>query len=191
MRSTGDEAMEEQGDLRSAIREAMAEFLREREAGVAEELAEERRRREQLEERLNELAEEGRRHRAAAEEAERSGAIRRELERLGVAKVELAYRAVRGEIRRDESGALVAEEGGVRRSLKEYLAEFVAANPELRPARMTGGTGTYGGSLDPGAAEVRREELDLERIKPGMSSEELERIRQEIARVAAQTLRGK
>lgn len=191
MRSTGDEAMEEQADLRGAIREALTEFLREREAGVAEELAEERRRREQLEERMSELAEESRRHRAAAEEAERSAAIRRELERLGVAKVELAYRAVRGEIRRDENGTLVAEEGGVRRSLKEYLAEFVAANPELRPARMTGGTGTYGGSLDPGAAEHRREELDLERIKPGMSSEELERIRQEIARVAAQTLRGK
>jgi hypothetical protein len=32
--------------------------------------------------------------------------------------------------------------------------------------------------------------VDLDRIRPGMSPEEMERVRQEIARVASQTLRG-
>jgi hypothetical protein len=32
--------------------------------------------------------------------------------------------------------------------------------------------------------------VDLDKIKPGMSGEEAERVRQEIARVAMQTLRG-
>jgi ribosomal protein L29 len=32
--------------------------------------------------------------------------------------------------------------------------------------------------------------VDLDRIRPGMNPEELERVRQEIARVASQTLRG-
>ena len=32
--------------------------------------------------------------------------------------------------------------------------------------------------------------VDLDKIRPGMSAEEMERVRQEIARVASQTLRG-
>jgi hypothetical protein len=32
--------------------------------------------------------------------------------------------------------------------------------------------------------------MDLDRIRPGMSAEELERVRLEISRVANQTLRG-
>jgi len=32
--------------------------------------------------------------------------------------------------------------------------------------------------------------VDFERIRPGMSPDEMERVRQEIARVASQTLRG-
>ncbi len=32
--------------------------------------------------------------------------------------------------------------------------------------------------------------IDLDKIRPGMSPEELERVRQEILRVASQTLRG-
>jgi hypothetical protein len=32
--------------------------------------------------------------------------------------------------------------------------------------------------------------VDLDKIKPGMSPEELDRVRQEIARIASQTLAG-
>ena len=35
-----------------------------------------------------------------------------------------------------------------------------------------------------------RETVDLERIRPGMSAEEMQRVREEIVRVASQTLRG-
>lgn len=177
-------AEDETPDLRALLREAMAEFVEQRAGAPAGEIEEERRKREELERKVQELGEENRRYRAAAEEAESSASIRRELARLGVAKVELAYRAVRGDIRRDESGALVAEAGGTRRGLREYLAEFVAENPELLPARMSGGSGAYGGSLEP------QGEVELEKIRPGMSSREMERIRQEITRVAAETLGG-
>jgi hypothetical protein len=70
--------------------------------------------------------------------------------------------------------------------LREYLAQFVGENPELLPARLTGGSGASAGqrgSLGTGVA-------DLDKIRPDMSAEEKERIRQEIAKVASQTLRG-
>jgi hemin uptake protein HemP len=35
-----------------------------------------------------------------------------------------------------------------------------------------------------------RDAVDLERIRPGMSAEEMQRVREEIVRVASQTLRG-
>jgi hemin uptake protein HemP len=35
-----------------------------------------------------------------------------------------------------------------------------------------------------------RDNVDLERIRPGMSAEEKQRVREEIVRVASQTLRG-
>ena len=123
--------------------------------------------------------------RAAAEEAERSSAIRAELQRLGVAKIDLAYRAVKDDIYRSEDGRLMAR-GGAEHAA-EYLAQFVKENPELLPARIAGGIGRERG------AERRRGELaavDLDRIRPGMSAEDMERVRQEIARVASQTLRG-
>jgi hypothetical protein len=35
-----------------------------------------------------------------------------------------------------------------------------------------------------------RETVDLDRIRPGMSAEEMQRVREEIVRVASQTLKG-
>jgi len=128
---------------------------------VLDELAEERRRREGLERRV--------------EEAERGSAIRAELQKLGVAKVELAYKAVKEEIPRE-----VGE-------MKEFLEKFVGENPELLPARVAGGSGASAGSRGSGAGAVA---VDIDRIRPGMSAEEMDRVRQEIARVASQTLRG-
>ena len=127
---------------------------------VLDELAEERRRREGLERRV--------------EEAERGSAIRAELQRLGVAKIELAYRAVKDEVPRDGGG------------MKEYLEQFVGENPELLPARLAGGSGASGG----GRGSAGLGAVDIDKIRPGMSAEELDRVRQEIARVASQTLRG-
>jgi hypothetical protein len=128
---------------------------------VLDELAEERRRREGLEKRV--------------EEAERGSAIRAELQRLGVAKLDLAYRAVKDEVPR-EAG-----------EMKEFLIKFVGENPELLPARLAGGSGASGASRGSGATPAP---VDIDRIRPGMSADEMDRVRQEIARVASQTLRG-
>lgn len=132
------------------------------------ELSEERKAREGLEAKVNELT-------AAAQEAERQGTIRAELQKLGVAKVDLAFRAVREDLKQ-----------ATGEQVREYLTRFVAENPELLPARISGGSGATSGSRGsvPGGG------IDLDKIRPGMSAEELDRVRQEIARVASQTLRG-
>ena len=132
---------------------------------------------------MNELAAENAKARTRAEEAERHAAIRAELQRLGVAKVDLAFQAVRDEVQRGEDGRLVAQDGS---ELKEYLTHFVSENPELLPARIAGGSGATAGTRGVAGASS----VDLDKIRPGMSAEELERVRQEIARVATQTLKG-
>jgi len=129
---------------------------------VLDELAEERRRREGLERRV--------------EEAERGSAIRAELQKLGVAKLDLAYKAVKDEIPR-EAG-----------EMKAFLEKFVGENPELLPARLAGGSGASGGTR--GGSGAAAGAVDIDKIRPGMSAEEMDRARLEIARVASQTLRG-
>ncbi|MCS6954158.1 MAG: hypothetical protein RMK57_16200 [Bryobacterales bacterium] len=175
--------------VRNLIREALEEYFQ-KEALKAEpayknELAEERKRREQLERRVNELIEENARNRQRAEEAERHAAIRAELQRLGVTKVDLAFRIVKDDVRRAEDGQLVAttEQGVV--GLREYLAKFVNENPEFLPARNLGGSGATPPARPSGPGVV-----DLDRIRPGMSPEELEQVRREIARLASQSLGG-
>ncbi|MGA3189195.1 MAG: hypothetical protein ABSF22_18985 [Bryobacteraceae bacterium] len=151
---------EEENDIRSMVAE----------------LVEERARRESLEKRVNELV-------AAAELADRSATIRAELQKLGVAKVDLAYRAVKDDVYRGEDGKLMAQGGA---EIRDFLTQFVNENPELLPARMSGGSGASAGQrggMDGGG-------VHLDMIRPGMSAEERERVRQEIARVASQTLRG-
>jgi len=171
-----------QGIVQQAIEEYMKQDSARREPAYKTELLEERRRREQLEKRLNEMSEENARTRAAADEAQRATAIRAELQRLGVVKVDLAYRAVQDGIARSEDGRMMAGD----QPMGEYLAGFVEENPEFLPARIAGGTGMTGAqkTAPAGAAAV-----DFDRIGPSMSKEELERARQEILRVASQTLR--
>src|SRR5713101_4860937 len=93
-------------DVTSIVRQAIEEFTQKdrakNEPAYKAELQEERRRREQLERRVNELVEENRRSKQIAEEAQASSAIRAELQRLGVAKVDLAFKAIRGDIVRAE-----------------------------------------------------------------------------------------
>lgn len=74
--------------VRSIVRGAIQEFISlqqsKTEPAYKAELVEERKRREQLEQRLNELVEENRRSRMHAEEMERASTIRAELQRMGV-----------------------------------------------------------------------------------------------------------
>jgi hypothetical protein len=177
-------------ELRDIIRGAIEEFLRveqtRTEPAYKTELVEERKRREQLEKRVNELATENERSRVVAERAERDATLRAELQRLGVSKVDLAFRALKDDIQRAADGRIVAQSDQGEVGLREYLAQFVNENPELLPARMAGGSGMetiQRPAINGGA-------IDLERIHPGMAPEELQRARQEIARLASQTLKG-
>jgi hypothetical protein len=175
-------------EIRTVIQETIHEYLDSERAKVEPayktELVEERRRREQLEKRVNELISENQRSRTEAEQMERSSAIRDELRRLGVAKVDLGFRAVRDDIVRSEDGRLVAksEEGEI--GLSEYLARFTQENPELLPARIAGGSGASGGTVNP--AKDSRPLLD--RIRPGMDREQLDEVRQEIAQALAHSI---
>lgn len=180
----------EQVDVRAVIRDAIQEFVRSEQAkaepAYKAELFEERKRREQLEGRLSELEEENKKSRSMAEEAERGSAIRAELQRLGVAKIDLAFRAVKDDLHRSEDGRLVARTGAGEVGARDFLTQFVTENPELLPARIPGGSGASGGQKPAQSGGG----IDLDKIRPGMSSEELERVRQEISRVALQTMRG-
>ena len=169
-------AAEGSGEIPGAVRAAIEEFRR-------TELAAEVAKREELEHKIAELSAEAAKARTVVEEAERSSAVRSELEKLGVVKLDLAYRAVKDEIQRNQDGQLQAR-GGI--SLTEYLAQFVGENPELLPARIAGGSGASSGSRQRASGVA----VDLDKIQPGMNTEEMNRIRQEIARVASQTLRG-
>src|SRR6202044_1985968 len=93
--------------------------------GFFRNLLDERKRREDLEKRVNDLVKENHRSRQVADEAERSSSIRAELQRLGVAKVDLAYRAVKDDIQRRDDGQLIARSGPGEVSLRDYLAQFV------------------------------------------------------------------
>jgi hypothetical protein len=175
--------MEQDLDIRKVVAEVLEQYLRrlaeEREPAAKAELAEERRRREQLEKRLSEVTEENERNRRLAEQAERFAAIRSELQRLGVRKPDLAFRLVKDDVFRAEDGNLYArsEQGTV--GLREHLAKFVADNPEFLPARIAGGSGASGAPRQ----DVEGGPFELSRIRPGMSPEEKERARREIARL--------
>jgi hypothetical protein len=173
------------------VRQAIEEFARleqnRTEPAYKTELKEEQRRREELERRVNDLIEENKRTRQAAEEAERQAVIRAELQRLGVGKIDLAFKAVKDDIGRTDDGQLVAKTDAGQVTLKEYLAGFVSANPEFLPARITGGAGiTSTQRVIPAVSAT----IDLDNIRPGMTSEEMDTARQEIARIAARALRG-
>ena len=181
-----DESVNVQAIVQQAINEYMKQDSERREPAYKTELQEERRRREQLEKRLNEMGEENKRARAIADEAQRATAIRSELQRLGVVKVDLAYKAVQDAIVRTDDGRVMAKGEDGDKSLSEYLTGFVHENPESLPARIAGGTGMTGTQKAPPASAGG---IDLDKIGPSMSKEDLERARLEILRVASQSLR--
>ena len=181
------EGLDIQAIVRQAIQEYAANEQAKTEPAYKVELQEERKRREQLERRLNEVVEENKRSRKVADEAERSSAVRAELHRLGVAKVDIAFKAVQDGVLRGEDGRFVARGESGEVSLKEYLSSFVSQNPEFLPARISGGSGITANLKAPPSGG---EPITLDRIRPGMSAEEMQRVREEIVRVASQTLRG-
>ena len=182
--------MEPELEIRKIIGEAIQEYTRQvaeqKEPAVKAELAEERKRRELLERRLNELVEENDRHRKTVEQTDRFSTIRGELQQLGVKKPDLAFRVVKDEIFRGDDGRLYGrgEQGPV--ALQEFLGKFIADNPEFLPARISGGSGASGGNRQ----ETETGSFDLSRIRPGMSPEDMERARKEIARVAGKDAGG-
>src|SRR6201999_1140284 len=103
--------MSEPINVQTIVQQAIDEYMRQdvarREPAHKTELQEERRRREQLEKRVNELIEENKRSQAFAEEAQRSSAIRAGLQKLGVTKVDLAYKAVQDDVVRTDDGRLI------------------------------------------------------------------------------------
>jgi hypothetical protein len=169
--------MAEVNDIQGIVQAVIKEFVKaeqsKAEPAYKAELVEERRKRERLEQRVNELVAENERSRTKAEEAERSAAIRAELQKLGVAKVDLAYKAIKDEIGSDSA------------EMRDVLTRFVWENPELLPARLAGGSGASAGQRISGGGPI-----DVDQIRPGMSEEDKERVRKEIAKVASQTLRG-
>jgi hypothetical protein len=188
---TMESPVDPQPDIRDVVRQTIQEFVqaeqRKAEPAYKAELHEERKRRESLEGRLNQLVDENRKARAMADEADRNSQIRSELQRLGVAKVELAFRAVKDDIVRTEDGRLQAR-GPEGKTLQDYLAGFVAENPELLPARIAGGSGAQHPARN--VQQGISGGIELDKIKPGMSKDEHDRVRQEIAKLASQMLRG-
>ena len=178
-------------EVRDIVRQAIEEFVRteqkQAEPVYKAELQEERKRRESLETRLNQLVEENRKARATAEEADRHNQIRAELQRSGISKVDLAFRAMRDDIVRLEDGRLQAK-GHEGKSLQEFIAGFVQENPELLPARIAGGSGAQ--SLTRSSPHGDGPGPSLESIRPGMGKDELDRVRQHISKLASQALRG-
>jgi len=178
-------------DIPSLVRQVAEEVTRVQQAksepAYKTELQEERKRREQLERRVNDLVEENKRSRQVAEEAERSATVRAELQRLGVGKVDLAFKAVKDDIGRAEDGRLVGKTESGDLGLKDYLAGFVSANPEFLPARIAGGSGIPSPQKEGSAGGPG---VDLDKIRPGMNPEDLEHARQEIARIASRALQG-
>ena len=178
-------------DIQAIVRQAVQEFVNneqaQKRAGVQGGTQEERKRREQLERRMNELVEENKRSRKSAEEAERSSAVRAELQRLGVAKIDLAFKAVQDGIvaGRGRAAGGRGESGEV--PVKEYLTGF-----RERESGVSAGADCRGNRNDghPEGPAAGSETVSLEQIRPGMSAEEMQRVREEIVRVASQTLKG-
>jgi hypothetical protein len=179
-------------EVRNIVRQAIEEFVRseqrQAEPVYKAELQEERKRRESLEARVNQLVEENKRARAAADEADRHAQIGAELQRSGISKIDLAFKAIRDKIVRTDDGRLQAK-GQDGKSLQEFISSFVQENPELLPARISGGSGAQSPGRQHSQAETPA--ISLESIRPGMNKDELEKVREHISKLASQALRGK
>ena len=155
-------------DIQAIVRQAVQEFVSSEQAksepAYKAELLEERKRREQLERRVNELVEENKRSRKMAEEAER--------ELGGPGGVAAAGRGqdrpgVQGGAGRDRADRGRAA-GGARRSRRNAV-EGVPDRVRERESGVSAGADCRGDGDDgdPKAPAAGRETVDLERIRPG------------------------
>jgi len=143
------------------------------------ELEDERRRRQELEQRVQELAAENQRTRREVSETDRIGRIREALQERGVKKTDLAVRIVREDVSRAEDGELFGQLHGERLPLDEYLSRFLGENPELLPPRIAGGSG-----ITPREGmELSRAGFALEDIRPGMKPDQTKQAWKEVARL--------
>ena len=171
-------------DLESTVQRAVEQYMLRAggagEPGAERRLNEERKRREQLERKLNELSEENQRSRRRSEQMERSARMKETLRELGVKKVHLAYRLVKDDILRGDDGELYGEIDGQRVPYEDYLSHFVAENPEFLPPRIAGGSGSSGAER----SELTTTGFDIDKIRPGMSRDEMKQAWKEVARLA-------
>lgn len=176
-------------DIRSIVQEAIEEFARrkreESEPAHKAELAEERRRREQLEAQVKDLLQKARESEQEVARTRMTSAVKEELQRLGVTKVDLAYRVMKDEIRQSADGQYVARGRDGEIPLQEFVKRFVDENPEFLPPRISGGSGTSGVGQDPAGAR-----FDLDAIKPGMSLEERRDLHRAISNLVSQTYKS-
>lgn len=173
--------------IQNIVRNVLTEVLQShRSLDTDARLQEEISRREELEAKLNEVIAENRENRQIREEKELEVTTRSTLHRLGVVKTDLAFHAIKNLIYRKENGVIVARTDAGEMQLNSFLQQFLDENPELVPARLQGGSGIHYGQRNQ-KSEMR---IDLDKIGPGMSAEELERARKEIVRVASETFRG-
>lgn len=166
--------------VRSILEEVSVAQTQKAEPAYKAELDEEKRRRESLEKRFNELMEENRRKSALAESLERETAVKTELQKHGVTKVELAYRALKDDVLREKDGSLYVRSSEGALPVKEFIPKFLDENPELLPARNFGGSGAGSSPRSQQSAPG----IDIDSIRPGMSREDLAKVRLEIARLA-------
>ena len=113
------------------------------------------------------------------EQRERESVIRTELSKHQFAKpngLDAAVRILGADIKRDHDGSLVTPDG---RSISEYLgAKLNTEYDYLLAPKPVGGAGAQAGR---GAREI-----DIDSIRPGMSSADLEAVRRHIADLARQ-----
>lgn len=110
--------------------------------------------------------------------------LRDQIRALGVRNVDLAYRAVREDVSKDQDGVWTAEVDGTKVPATQFLKQFIARNPDLIPARMISGSGA------PSRAEETDHECDLDQIRPGMDPASMRRAREAVVRIIAQTKRS-
>jgi len=143
------------------------------------ELEDERRRRQELEQRVQELAAENQRTRREVSERERIGRIREALQERGVKKTDLAVRIVQEDVNRTEDGEFYGVLHGERLPLDQYLGRFLSENPELLPPRIAGGSGIASRE----GVDLTRTGFELEDIRPGMKPDQTKQAWKEVARL--------
>ncbi len=166
--------------VRSILEEVSVAQTQKAEPAYKAELDEEKRRRESLEKRFNELLEDNRRKSALADSLERETAVKTELQKHGVTKLELAYKALKDDVQREKDGSLSVRAAEGALPVKEFITKFLDENPEFLPARNFGGSGSGSSPRSQQSAPG----IDIDSIRPGMSREELGKVRLEIARLA-------